>query len=225
MTETELTDLARTGKTTSTTPLYMFSAGILSEPQIKEGDYIPEGGPIARIADLTHLWVEAQVYTSQSMGFSTAAATATLQFPDLPDKTLREKSKNNASQPHSRSDHPQSTLSVAPRSPTKRQTNHRPGMPVYVTLQDPPRKTLSLPSDAVLRTRTMSTIWVQTAQNTFQSLDGPDRLERSDGYTEILSGLQPGDAVVTSGAYLLQSEYIFRNGADPMAGMDMSTQK
>jgi len=46
-----------------------------------------------------------------------------------------------------------------------------------------------------------------------------------DGFIEIRSGLQPGDAAVTSGAYLLQSEYIFRNGATPMEGMDMSKMK
>jgi Cu(I)/Ag(I) efflux system membrane fusion protein len=37
---------------------------------------------------------------------------------------------------------------------------------------------------------------------------------------EIKSGIQQNDVVVTSGAYLLQSEYVFRKGASPMAGMD-----
>ena len=38
---------------------------------------------------------------------------------------------------------------------------------------------------------------------------------------EILSGVKPGDVVVTSGAYLLNSEYKFKTGNDPMAGMKM----
>ncbi len=70
----------------------------------------------------------------------------------------------------------------------------------------------------------MSAIWVQTAENTFKSRM-VETGQEGEGFTEILSGLQPGDAVVTSGAYLLQSEYIFRNGADPMAGMDMGQMK
>jgi Cu(I)/Ag(I) efflux system membrane fusion protein len=42
-----------------------------------------------------------------------------------------------------------------------------------------------------------------------------------DGVLQIKSGLKEGDVVVINGAYLLQSEYIFRKGASPMAGMDM----
>lgn len=41
---------------------------------------------------------------------------------------------------------------------------------------------------------------------------------------EIKSGIQQNDQVVTSGAYLLQSEYIFRKGTSPigdMGGMEM----
>jgi Cu(I)/Ag(I) efflux system membrane fusion protein len=41
----------------------------------------------------------------------------------------------------------------------------------------------------------------------------------SNGRLAILSGLSDGDAIVVSGAYLLESEYIFKKGADPMAGM------
>ncbi|MCY7292901.1 MAG: hypothetical protein LH615_12045 [Ferruginibacter sp.] len=38
---------------------------------------------------------------------------------------------------------------------------------------------------------------------------------------EIRSGLQPGDLVVITGAYLLNSEYIFKKGVNPMEGMKM----
>jgi Cu(I)/Ag(I) efflux system membrane fusion protein len=97
-------------------------------------------------------------------------------------------------------------------------------MPAYVTVKDPLRKMVSLPTDAVLRNGSMSTIWVQTAQNTFKSRMVQTGQE-GDGFVEIKSGMQPGDVVVMSGAYLLQSEYIFRNGANPMEGMDMSKMK
>ena len=218
MTEAQLTQLAKDGKATTTTPFYASTGGILTELDVKEGDYVAEGGPIAKLADLSHLWVEAQVYTSQFAQLN-PAASAILQFPDLPGKTLREKVSfvNPEVDPSTR-------INLIRVSVPNKDGQLHPGMPVYVTLQDPPRKSLSLPSDAVLRSKNMATIWVQTAQNTFKS-----RMVRTgqetEGFTEILSGLQPGDAVVVSGAYLLQSEYIFRNGADPMAGMDMSKMK
>jgi Cu(I)/Ag(I) efflux system membrane fusion protein len=44
----------------------------------------------------------------------------------------------------------------------------------------------------------------------------------NDDRIEIKSGLSAGDVVVMTGAYLLQSEYIFKKGANPMAGHDMS---
>jgi len=41
----------------------------------------------------------------------------------------------------------------------------------------------------------------------------------SNDRVEIRSGLKDGDIVVTSVAYLLNSEYIFRTGANPMEGI------
>lgn len=37
----------------------------------------------------------------------------------------------------------------------------------------------------------------------------------------LKSGLKEGDVIVITGAYLINSEYIFKKGADPMAGMKM----
>ena len=45
-------------------------------------------------------------------------------------------------------------------------------------------------------------------------------LENGDR-VQINSGLKPGDIVVISGAYLLNSEFLFKNGATPMDGMKM----
>ena len=44
----------------------------------------------------------------------------------------------------------------------------------------------------------------------------------SDDQIEITAGLKTGDVIVIKGAYLLNSEYIFKKGANPMAGHDMS---
>jgi Cu(I)/Ag(I) efflux system membrane fusion protein len=218
MTESQLTALAATGKAAATTPFYSSAGGAITELDVKEGDYVTEGGTIVKLAGLSNLWVEAQVYTSQLSGFD-PSATVNIQFPDLPGKTLQ--GKITFVNPEVNPDNRVNLVRVA--VPNK-DNLLRPGMPAYVTVKDPLRKMVSLPSDAVLRSSGMNMIWVQTAQNTFKSRMVQTGQE-GDGFVEIKSGLQPGDAVVTSGAYLLQSEYIFRNGANPMEGMDMSNMK
>ena len=46
-------------------------------------------------------------------------------------------------------------------------------------------------------------------------------LESGDRF-EIKSGLQNGDVVVTRGAYLLNSDFVFKKGRNTMGGIDMS---
>ena len=96
----------------------------------------------------------------------------------------------------------------------------KPGMQAYVILKSPQRKTLTLPIDAVIRDGKGATVWIQTADKTFKSVMVQTGLE-TDDRIEIKSGLSEGDVVVISGAYLLNSEYIFKKGANPMEGMKM----
>lgn len=93
----------------------------------------------------------------------------------------------------------------------------KPGMPAYVLLKSPQRKSITLPVDAVIRDGKGATIWLQTEKNTFKSIMVQPGLESGDRI-EIKSGLKEGDIVVLTGAYLLHSEYVFKKGADPMAG-------
>ena len=97
-------------------------------------------------------------------------------------------------------------------------------MPAYILLRSPQRQTLTLPIDAVIRDGKGATVWVRTGTHSFKNRMVTVGLE-SDDRIEIKSGLNPGDVVVTTGAYLLQSEYIFKKGTNPMSGHDMETMK
>ena len=93
-------------------------------------------------------------------------------------------------------------------------------MPAYVFIKSHQRSSLSLPVDAVLRGAEAAIVWVQTKANTFESRMIKTGLE-TEGHIEITEGLHIGDIVVISGAYLINSEYIFQRGTVPMAEMEM----
>ena len=93
-------------------------------------------------------------------------------------------------------------------------------MSAYVYLSGSKRSALTLPVDAVIRDAKGATVWIQTAKNTFKNIMVVVGAEEGS-MIEIRSGLQLGDVVVITGAYLLNSEYIFKKGVNPMEGMKM----
>ena len=82
------------------------------------------------------------------------------------------------------------------------------------------KKAITVPVNAVLVDSKGSAVWVQNADSTFEVRMVTTGIRNSDK-VEIVSGLKENERVVTSGDYLLNSEYIFKNGANPMAGMKM----
>jgi len=218
MSEDQLKSLTENSEPGNNTSFYSTSSGFITELNIKEGDYVSEGSSIVRLTDLSTLWVEAQLYTSQLPQLN-PSATAIVQFPDMPGKEIEGNIEfvNPEINPSTR-------INLIRITIPNTENILKPGMPAYVIIKNPQNKTLSLPVDAVLKTATMATVWVRTSANKFMSKMVETGME-SDGMIEIKSGLKEGDAVVVSGAYLLQSEYIFRKGANPMAGHDMSKMK
>jgi Cu(I)/Ag(I) efflux system membrane fusion protein len=214
MSEMQVKNLSNENSSNPVTGFYSTSSGYITELNVKEGDYIAEGGSIVKLADLSTLWVEAQVYTSQLAQLNSSALVS-IQLAETGGKEVEGKIEfvNPEINPDTR-------INLIRIKISNKDHQLKPGMPAYVMIKDPQIKTLFLPTDAVLRNGRMAMVWVQTAQNKFISKMIETGLE-TNGSIEIKSGLKEGDAVVTSGAYLLQSEYIFRKGSSPMAGMDM----
>jgi len=214
MRETQIDELARTKKTSAVTTFYSPAAGVIMSLEGHEGDFLAQGATVLRLSDLSALWVEAQVYTSQLPALD-RGAVAMIRLPDLPGKEWTGKVEfvNPEINPDTRINLIRIQLPNAGGL-------LKPGMAAYVTLVSHASHSLTLPQEAVIRGGSGDVVWVQVEHNTYRSVMVETGLEDGDR-VEIKSGLNAGDVVVTSGAYLLNSEYVFRHGADPMAGMDM----
>lgn len=213
MSEAHINALTNNNKAKLTTTVYSNESGYITELNIQEGEYIAEGGTIVQLADLSTLWAEAQVYTSQYSQIN-KNGLVTVQLPDIGKEiSARIEFVNPEISPDKR-------LNLVRVTVPNQGNQLRPGMSAYVVLKGGQRNVLSLPMDAVIRDAKGATVWVKTGENTFKNRMVTVGLE-SGNRIEITDGLTPGEAVVTRGAYLINSEYIFRKGSSPMAGMKM----
>jgi Cu(I)/Ag(I) efflux system membrane fusion protein len=81
----------------------------------------------------------------------------------------------------------------------------RPGMFAVVALGGDAKPTLLVPSEAVIRTGTRSIVMLEKGDGRYHPAEVVAGRE-GGGKTEILRGLAPGEKVVASGQFLLDSE-------------------
>ncbi|HQS54999.1 MAG TPA: efflux RND transporter periplasmic adaptor subunit, partial [Sediminibacterium sp.] len=192
LTGNQINELASTKKATSTTTYYSNTAGYITQLDIREGDYVMEGGTIVKLADLSTLWAEAQVYTSQ-LAEVNRNSLAIVQIPDFENKEI--KGHIEFVNPEINSNTRINLIRVSIPNP---ENQLKPGMPAFVLLKSPQRKTLTLPIDAVIRDSKGATVWIKTNKNTFKSVMVQTGLE-SDDRIEIKGGLKANDIVVKTG--------------------------
>jgi membrane fusion protein, copper/silver efflux system len=217
MSEAQIKELAKAKTVSIVTPFYSTASGYVTTLEGHEGDFLPEGGTIVRLSNLSTLWAEAQIYTSQSSVIDNKGK-AIVQLPDLNKEIVGTIQFVNPEI------NPDTRINLIRVEISNKDNRLKPGMAAYVVLKNRQRYSLTLPVDAVMRNEKMSSVWIQIDKNTFRNVMVEIGLE-SNGQIEIRSGLKEGDIVVTSGAYLINSEYIFRTGTNPVSGHDMESMK
>jgi Cu(I)/Ag(I) efflux system membrane fusion protein len=216
LSEQQINNLNKDALTTRTT-FFSTASGFITELNLQEGDYVSEGGSIVKLAGLSTLWVEAQVYATQLSQLNNAKEVM-VEIPDIPGRRIPGKISFQNPELNTAA-----RINLIRISISNKDNQLKPGMSAYITVKTGGSNAFFLPSDAVLRDGKMAMVWLQTAQNKFKSVMVETGME-SGNMIEIKSGIHKDAQVVTSGAYLLQSEYIFRKGASPMGG-DMGGMK
>jgi Cu(I)/Ag(I) efflux system membrane fusion protein len=201
----QIKNLAASGKASAITNILSTVSGTVSEIAVHEGDYVTEGSSILKTQALSSLWVEAQIYASETAAYKVNDRVS-VSFPDLAGKVINGKVEFINPELSDASKVDLIRISIPnPRGLI------RPGMLAYISIAGGGNRSLAVPASAILTNGKGSKVWVRNADGSFS----PKMINVGSGnssYIPVISGLSPGNIVVTNGAYLLNSEAIFKNG-------------
>ncbi|TDW99072.1 efflux RND transporter periplasmic adaptor subunit [Dinghuibacter silviterrae] len=214
LSEAQVAELARVRKPEPVTSFYSPSEGVVTSVEGHEGDEVAAGTVVVRLVDLSTVWVEAQVYTSQLPDIGKEAPVV-VRLPEVPGREWpgRISFMNPEVDPDARINGVRIVLRNGDGV-------LKPGMAAEVRVTNGERHSLTLPETAVIRGATGNLVWVAAGHNLFRPVMVDTGVEEGDR-VEIRSGLTAGDVVVTEGAYWVNSAYGFMHGGDAMAGMKM----
>lgn len=184
-------------------PLRAPVSGILADVRVSPGAFVPEGGPLFHIADRRVLWLELRVPESDAARLATPSGAAFRV--DGVDQGFEITTGRNG-----RLIAVGGAVDAATRTvpvifefadPDPRL---RIGMAVKAqVLAGAPRDVVAVPATAVLDENGVSTVFVMTGGESFERK--PVRLGVREGeWFEVVEGLEPGQRVVSRGAWLVK---------------------
>ncbi|WP_026461351.1 efflux RND transporter periplasmic adaptor subunit [Adhaeribacter aquaticus] len=206
----QINRVARTRRLDARITFLAPASGIVTEIAAAEGVYVAEGSLLYRLTRFNSIWVEAELYTQEAGNLKVGMPIeVTVAGQPNPIKTtvtfINPEFRQN------------SQVVVARAKLPNPQGRLIPGTQATINLPAQTNQALALPLDAVIRDARGAHVWVKTGKNTFNSKMVKLGAESAD-QVAITSGLNPKDTVVVTGAYLLYSEYVLKNGSDQMAG-------
>jgi Cu(I)/Ag(I) efflux system membrane fusion protein len=191
--------LAGRGKADESVPIAAPASGFVIEKNVVDGASVDPGMRLYRIAALTRVWIEAQVYEGD-IAYVHPGQTASATLDYLPGRTYDAKVAYVA--PYL---DPQTRTGQARLELANKDLDLKPGMFATVTLAADAGPRLQVPSAAVVYTGPRRLVFVDLGQGRFR----PQEVTvgaASNGMYEVLSGLQAGDRVAISGVFLIAAE-------------------
>lgn len=215
LTNFQIEQIEKSGVASPLITIYSPVSGTLSELSVSEGQYVEEGTAMFRIADMSRLWIEAQMYVNELRWLDGGAAIQA-EFDALPGEVFKVVPVFD--NPSLEADSKISLVRFQVENPSNKL---RPGMMAYINIKRNEKKTLVIPKSSIV-VGEMISAWVKTAKGTYENRMIQLGIQNKKE-VEVLSGLKEGELIVTNGAYLLNSALILKKGTGMpgMEGMDM----
>lgn len=206
-----LAEIARTGEARRTYVYHSPVAGTVIEKMAVAGQMMKPGEKLYRLADLSRVWVLAQVY-EQDLAFVRAGQTATVRATYGLDRDFTGEVALVLPQVEE-----QTRTATARIILPNADGALRPGMFVDVRfsaqLAD---SAVLLPEMAVLRSGERNTVFLARDGGIFEPREVKLGARSQDGRYQVLDGLSEGDRIVTSGQFMLDSESQLREAIQKM---------
>ncbi len=211
MSNREIDELQRTGKVIQRVVIHSPGDGVILEKDVFEGQKIMAGQSLFKVADLHHVWVLADVFKID-MPFLKLGSPASIVYDHQESYDGRVDFVYPQVDPTSRS--------VKVRIPLNNPgLAMKVGQYVDVAIHSPVSyDAIAVPSQAVINTGLRQVVAVALGGGRFEIRDVKLGVY-ADGYYEVTSGLMPGETIVTSGQFLIDSDANLRSaGAALTAG-------
>lgn len=199
MTDAEIAALAKRGSASRLVTLVAPRSGVVLRRGVAVGTAVDPSTEIATLADLSQVWVLAEVPESEAsairegspaiLDFTASGrqpfeARVALVYPTLTERTRTLRARFSVPNPD---------LSL------------RPGLYGTAEFRAEPRRTLTVSRDAVVDTGTQQHVFVVTGRGSFRPREVQLGARLADR-VEIRQGLSEGEKVVSSGVFLIDSE-------------------
>ena len=168
--------------------------------QTLDGMYVEAGMNLYKMADLTTIWVDVEVFEHQVEAMR-VGQRARIELPYLPGRPYTGFVRYLY--PHFDEQTRTMTVSIELENPD---LTLRAGMYANVTFDVPvARSALAVPEEAVIRGGTRDLVVLQRSPGTFQ-VAAVTLGRYGDGVWEVLDGIDDGDTIVLSAQFLIDSE-------------------
>jgi Cu(I)/Ag(I) efflux system membrane fusion protein len=195
--------LAKSGETKRTLTYRSPVAGIVTAKKALQGMRFMPGEPLYEVADLSSVWVVADVF-EQDIGMVRPGAVAKVRINAYPDKVFEGKVA-----------YVYPTLKAETRTVPVRVELANPGLllkpamfaqvELNVTGVAGKGQVVTVPTSAVIDSGTRQIVLVQQGEGRFE----PREVKlgaRSDNYVEVMEGIRDGEPVVVAANFLIDAE-------------------
>lgn len=226
MTQAQIVSLTETQEVLERVPVYAPLTGTVLERNVQQGEYINEGDILFQIVNLEEIWLIADVY-EEELPLVQEGQAVMVTVASIPGETFEGVVSfiDPTVQPQSR------TVRVRIEIPNE-DRRLKPGMYGRAQLRAELPEMLAVPENAVLWSgqRQVAVVkrgegafepreikighrWLYPSTNAANYQPGAQLEFGSDSkrYHQVLSGLFPGEEVVTAGAFLLSAESQFQS--------------
>lgn len=209
--EDQLKELVASGKASKTMTIRSPHTGTVVVKNVNEGMKVDSGLLLYRIADLSNVWLMVTLYEYQ-LPYVQMGQDVTVSLPYIPGQEFKGKI----------------TYIYPVLNPDLRQVKVRvevpnagmqlkPGMFANVELHSTfARERTLVPRESVIDTGERQVVFVSLGEGRFEPRKVKLGVEADGGMMEILDGVKPGEMVVVSGQFLLDSEARLREALAKM---------
>ncbi len=225
--EKEIKALEQRGTPQKTMTIYSPANGIVTDKMVINGQNIMPGMALYKIADLTTVWGLAQIYQYE-LPWIKLGDKVDLQLSYMPGKTFQ--GRITYIYPYLDTD--SKTIQVRIEIHNSSNYEFKPGMFADANIKSPiTLETVAVLNQAIIHTGTRDVAIIALGNGYFEPRTVVLGVRGDSGYVQVLKGINPGDEVVTSSQFLIDSESNLNAALNNMSlpgsssNPDSSTQK